>query len=188
MYVASRTCSGAPSPLRLDRTVGSPLEAAPGGRECFLAMALGPGHRLQPPVSPREPGGDGEQGGCKEERVWNLGFLGWGPSLGPQGLSSGCEVRPTCLWRHQRLKEAPEGCRLVPQGEGGRKTALLVGGPMSQLEPGATQGNRRANHVPPAPAQRGLFSGHCGPCPGLEGGCSKQSVRLTGDQGSSGLL
>ena len=28
--------------------------------------------------------------------MWNLGFLGWGPSLGPQGLSSGCEVRPTC--------------------------------------------------------------------------------------------
>ena len=39
----------------------------------------------------------GSSWGCKEERVWNLGFLGWGPSLGPQGLSSGCEVRPTCL-------------------------------------------------------------------------------------------
>lgn len=39
----------------------------------------------------------GSSWGCKEERVRNLGFLGWDPLLGPQGLSSGCEVRPACL-------------------------------------------------------------------------------------------
>lgn len=72
----------------------------------------------------------------------------------------------------------------MPQGGGGRKTALLVGGPVSQLEPGATRGNRRASSVPSlTPAQRGLFSGHWGPCQGLEGACSKQSVRPTGDHG-----
>lgn len=46
----------------------------------------------------------------------------------------------------------------MPQGEGGRKTTLLVGGPVSQLEPGDIQGNRRASRVPPPLAQQGLFS------------------------------
>ena len=73
------------------------MEAAPGGRECLLAMALGPGYHQLPPVSPRSWAEMGSSWGCKEERVRNLGFLGWDPLLGPQGLSSGCEVSPACL-------------------------------------------------------------------------------------------
>ena len=47
-------------------------------------MALGPGRRLQPPVSPREPGGDGEQlalqgGAGVKPGLPRLGPLTWPP-------------------------------------------------------------------------------------------------------------
>ena len=120
---------------------------------------------------------------CEEGRVRNLGFLSWGSSLGPQGLSLGCEVRPACVSGDTSSFTRPRGMLVDAAGWGGRKTTLLVGGPVSQLEPGATRGEPKGKQCPPPPAQRGLFSGHWGPCQGLEGGCSKQSVRLTGDHG-----
>ena len=107
-----------------------------------------------------------------------LGAIQSDPWRGGQGLSLGCEVRPACVSGDTSSFTRPRGMLVDAAGWGGRKTTLLVGGPVSQLEPGATRGEPKGKQCPPPPAQRGLFSGHWGPCQGLEGGCSKQSVLL----------
>lgn len=128
---------------------GQPLGSCPGGEGVLSGPGTGP--RAPSAASRVSPGSWAEMGsswGYEERRVRNLGFLSWDSSLGPQGLSSGCEVRPACLSGDTSSFTRPQGMLVGAAGWGGRKTALLVGGPVSQLEPGATRGNRRASSVP----------------------------------------
>lgn len=128
---------------------GQPLGSCPGGEGVLSGPGTGP--RAPSAASRVSPGSWAEMGsswGYEERRVRNLGFLSWDSSLGPQGLSSGCEVRPACLSGDTSSFTRPQGMLVGAAGWGGRKTAPLVGGPISQLEPGATRGNRRANSVP----------------------------------------